>query len=83
MLYISFFPTRNGEMRVTPHSVLDGDYQTAAEEELSLSKTRGLCVCVLVWAGGELVFCRIASMGLWSGIGLETVLIAEGCFCRF
>ena len=35
---------------------------------------------VLVWAGIDLIFFPIASMGLCFGFVLETVLITQGCF---
>lgn len=44
IVYISFFSTHNGEIHVIQQSGLDGDYQTVAEKELNILKTRGSCV---------------------------------------
>ena len=39
-----------------------------------------ISLSVLVWAGRELIFFIVASMGLCFGFVLETVLIIQGCF---
>ena len=39
-----------------------------------------ICLCVLVLAGIELIFFRVAGTGPWFGFVLATVLITQGCF---
>jgi len=40
------------------------------------------CILVLALAVVELIFFVAASIGLWFGFVLETVLIIQGCFCN-